>query len=294
MSTFVSYLAKVRAGDPPTSDEAIAFLQWFHARHPGATARHFAKHRTLDGRTSYEVLAMRAAPRVAADATVLDVACGDGVSTAELARALPRASVVGLDVSSDDLALARLRVPTARFVCAPAQRTGLADASIDGAVCHCALMLMNDGESLVTELARVLRPGAAFTAINLQRLNIATFSPPLAALLDEMLRRDLPAYPRLGIGDVRLSSPEGIAALFRPETGFTTTIDAESVTLPTPCDVAAMLDLFRGHYWFDMLTDDSRATFEARAPGFLESAADEEGLVPAQSELLIVTVTRVS
>ncbi len=234
---------------------------------------------------------MRAAARVAEDATVLDVACGDGVSTAELAGALPRGTVVGLDVSSDDLALARLRVPSARFVCAPAQRTGLADASIDGAVCHCALMLMNDADALVAELARVLRPGAAFTAVNLQRLNIATFSPQLAALLDEMLRRDLPAYPRLGIGDARLSSPEGIADLFRPDTGFAT-IETERVMLPTPSDVTAMLDLFRGHYWFDMLTDDSRATFEARAPGLLESAADDTGRVPARSELLIVTVVR--
>ncbi len=300
MTTFASYLEKVRAGDAPTSDEAIAFLQWFHARHPGATARHFARHRTIAGQSSYELLAARAAEQIARrdpstaseDVTLLDVACGDGVSTAELVRALPGAAIVGLDVSSDDLALARAREPRARFVCAPAQRTGLAGASIDGAVCHCALMLMNDAEALVAELARVLRPGAAFSALNLQRLDIRIFSPPLAALLDELLRRDLPAYPRLGIGDPRWSSPEGLAALFRPETGFDANVDVERVALPTPCDVAAMLDVFRGHYWFDMLSDESRATFEARAPALLEAAADGAGLVPARSELVLLTVHR--
>lgn len=49
--------------------------------------------------------------------SVLDVACGTGRITEVLARDLPGATVLGIDVAESMLARARERVPTARFEC---------------------------------------------------------------------------------------------------------------------------------------------------------------------------------
>jgi len=49
------------------------------------------------------------------DERVLDVGCGDGKITAELARALPRGSIVGLDGSTQMLRFAREHFPAKKF-----------------------------------------------------------------------------------------------------------------------------------------------------------------------------------
>jgi SAM-dependent methyltransferase len=67
----------------------------FHAAHAGAMSRAFAR------AGSYDRLAALVPPR----ARVLDLACGDG---SLLDRLGPRA--IGIDVSRDELALARGRV----------------------------------------------------------------------------------------------------------------------------------------------------------------------------------------
>ncbi|HEY4416446.1 MAG TPA: class I SAM-dependent methyltransferase, partial [Verrucomicrobiae bacterium] len=45
------------------------------------------------------------------DEQLLDVGCGDGKITAEIARALPRGSVIGTDVSPEMIAFARKKFP---------------------------------------------------------------------------------------------------------------------------------------------------------------------------------------
>jgi trans-aconitate methyltransferase len=49
------------------------------------------------------------------DEHVLDVGCGDGKITAELARALPRGSVIGLDASAEMIGFAEKTFPSARI-----------------------------------------------------------------------------------------------------------------------------------------------------------------------------------
>ncbi|MCX8089725.1 MAG: methyltransferase domain-containing protein [Verrucomicrobiae bacterium] len=49
------------------------------------------------------------------DERVLDVGCGDGKVTAELARALPRGRVVGVDVAPEMIRFAREQFPPRRF-----------------------------------------------------------------------------------------------------------------------------------------------------------------------------------
>ncbi|MEN0071812.1 MAG: methyltransferase domain-containing protein, partial [Propionicimonas sp.] len=97
-------------------------------------------------------------------AVLLDLGCGSGSSTAALARAIPRARIIGVDASAGMLARARAKPWPARidFVHAPAQRLpdlGLPRA--DGVMA--AYLLRNlspdDRDAVLASIHAELRPG---------------------------------------------------------------------------------------------------------------------------------------
>jgi arsenite methyltransferase len=94
--------------------------------------------------------------RVGPGDLVVDVACGPGTSALQLARETG-CVVIGVDLApppdpADD--------PRVRFVCGDAEALPLEDASVDGALCECALCTFPGKAAAAGELARVLRPGA--------------------------------------------------------------------------------------------------------------------------------------
>jgi ubiquinone/menaquinone biosynthesis C-methylase UbiE len=94
---------------------------------------------------------------VGADATVLDVGCGDGART--LAN-LPDGSV-GLDVSRRGLELARDTVPGARLLQGEMTQLPVATDSVDAVTAYHAVFHVPraDHPAVYREFARVLRPG---------------------------------------------------------------------------------------------------------------------------------------
>ena len=94
---------------------------------------------------------------VGADATVLDVGCGDGART--LAN-LPDGSV-GLDVSRRGLELARETVPGARLLQGEMTQLPVAADSVDAITAYHAVFHVPraDHPAVYREFARVLRPG---------------------------------------------------------------------------------------------------------------------------------------
>jgi arsenite methyltransferase len=101
--------------------------------------------------TSRLVRALRVGP----GDVVVDVGCGPGMSALQLARKTG-CEVIGVDLAppavSDD--------PRVRFIRGDAEALPLDNASVDGALCECALCTFPDKDAAVGELARVLRPGA--------------------------------------------------------------------------------------------------------------------------------------
>jgi arsenite methyltransferase len=101
--------------------------------------------------TSRLVRALRVGP----GDVVVDVGCGPGMSALQLARKTG-CQVIGVDLAppavSDD--------PRVRFIRGDAEALPLDNASVDGALCECALCTFPDKNAAVGELARVLRPGA--------------------------------------------------------------------------------------------------------------------------------------
>jgi arsenite methyltransferase len=86
---------------------------------------------------------------------VVDVACGPGTSARQLAREAG-CNVVGVDLAPPEAT----HDPRVRFVRGDAEALPLDDASVEGALCECALCTFPDKPAAARELARVLRPGA--------------------------------------------------------------------------------------------------------------------------------------
>jgi demethylmenaquinone methyltransferase / 2-methoxy-6-polyprenyl-1,4-benzoquinol methylase len=91
---------------------------------------------------------------------VVDVACGTGDFCRELEKAGLRA--VGIDMSAGMLAAAKTTVP---LVQADALRMPFATETVDGIACGFALRNVVDLPALFDELARLLRPGGRFVAL---------------------------------------------------------------------------------------------------------------------------------
>jgi len=95
--------------------------------------------------------------------TVLEVGCGTGVVTGELARLSP-AWVVGLDLDSRMLTFARRREDSVTYVRGDAHALPFPSGSFDVAVCHYLLLWLADPAQGVREMARVLRPDGCVLA----------------------------------------------------------------------------------------------------------------------------------
>jgi demethylmenaquinone methyltransferase / 2-methoxy-6-polyprenyl-1,4-benzoquinol methylase len=149
-----------------------------------------------------------AATDLAAGEVAVDVACGTGGLTVELARLEPAARVIGLDFSLEMVRHAHADGagrPRGLAV-ADAMRLPLRDASVDVVTVAFGLRNLPEPGAGLLELRRVLRPRG--------RLVVCEFSRPVAPVLrqvyDRYLRRLLPLVAR------RLSSdPEAYQYLAR-------------------------------------------------------------------------------
>ena len=97
------------------------------------------------------------------DEHILDVGCGDGKVTAELARAVPRGSVTGMDASPQMIEFAKKTFPTRKF---PNLRFRVMDArkikfdrQFDLVFSNAALHWVDDHETILRGAAPVLKAG---------------------------------------------------------------------------------------------------------------------------------------
>jgi len=102
---------------------------------------------------------------------VLDVGCGDGAFVAKLADR--GATVVGVDPDRQTIGAAARRLGGAGSVphlaVAEGQHLPFADATFDAVVAKTVLCFVGEGDAVVGEMARVLRPGGRFVIGELGR-----------------------------------------------------------------------------------------------------------------------------
>jgi trans-aconitate 2-methyltransferase len=130
-------------------------------------------------------------PRV--DERILDIGCGTGQLTAEIARS--GAHVTGLDSSPDMIDQARRNYPGIPFVLADAASFSFAEP-FDAVFSNAALHWVRDHNAAVGAIARALRPSGRLVAEFGGQGNIASVLAALRATLGETCDRRNPwNYP---------------------------------------------------------------------------------------------------
>jgi MPBQ/MSBQ methyltransferase len=106
------------------------------------------------------------ASAIAPDArTVVDAGCGPGAGTRRLARLLPRATVIGANVSLWQLRTTRRRGLSA--LATDAALLGIASGSADAVVALESALHFNTRDAFFAEAFRVLRPGGMLTVADM-------------------------------------------------------------------------------------------------------------------------------
>jgi SAM-dependent methyltransferase len=114
------------------------------------------------------------------DERILDLGCGDGQLTAQLAAV--GSLVRGFDASPQMAAAARARGLEVDE--GSAEKLPYADASFDAVFSNAALHWMRDQDAVLAEVHRVLKPGGRFVAEMGGHGNIAAIRVAFAAVLD--------------------------------------------------------------------------------------------------------------
>jgi len=92
--------------------------------------------------------------------SVLDIGCGDGKITAEIAKLVPHGRVLGIDRSEEMIALATrlIQLPNAAFRVLDAQALDF-DGEFDAVFSNSAIHWMPNPEAVVRGIARAIKPG---------------------------------------------------------------------------------------------------------------------------------------
>src|SRR4051794_32087806 len=101
---------------------------------------------------------------LAAPARAVDVGCGPGPLTTELAALLGAENVCACDPSPPFVEACRVRNPGVRVELAPAEALPFDDDAFDGALAQLVVNFMRDADAGLAQMRRVTRPGGAVAA----------------------------------------------------------------------------------------------------------------------------------
>jgi SAM-dependent methyltransferase len=263
------------------------YLQDFHSRRPGSTRRAFAHQpcRSDDGEyaSSYDVLAALV-PSHATPLTVLDLACGDGPLLQLLAArdgASPR--LIGVDFSRGELDAARAVLPAdVALLRARAQQLPIGHGVADYVLSHMALMLMDDLDTVMAEIRRVLKPGGWFATVVGRSFLTGEVGE---ALLDVFLPIARRALPPLHFGDARTATPDGWAACVGRGFDAPRCDDLDVKWTPTPQE---LWDSMLETYDADRLPETAQDEFRERLLAALAPLCDAQGRLDTAWGLRVV------
>ena len=156
---------------------------------------------------------IRSLVRVGRTDDVLDVGCGTGLGTREVARAAADGTVLGVDLSRRMLELARARseasgLTNVTYVQADAQVHPFEPATRDLAISYFCAMFFGDPVAALANVGTALRPGGRLALVTWRGLAenewLVTLRTSLAA------GRELPVPPSQGPSPFGLSEPDHV------------------------------------------------------------------------------------
>ncbi|WP_182111565.1 MULTISPECIES: methyltransferase domain-containing protein [unclassified Actinotalea] len=151
-----------------------------HGHHESVLRSH--RWRTVENSAAYLV------PALGAGQSVLDVGCGPGTVTIDLARRVAPGRVVGVDTSAAVIELAREAagdLPNVEFRTGDAMALPFDDDAFDVVHAHQVLQHLSDPVSALREMRRVTRPGGVVAVRDADYSAMTWY--PLSAGLDEWL-----------------------------------------------------------------------------------------------------------
>jgi len=226
---------------PPSSDPNAEQVRYWNEQ---AGPKWVAQQAQLDAQLdALGKLAMERAAIVAGDA-ILDVGCGCGATSLELARRTgPSGSVLGADISGPMLEVARRRaadagLDDARFELADAQTHPFPEASRDLVFSRFGVMFFADPTAAFTNLRRTLRPGGRLSFVCWQALaQNPWMAVPLGAVAQHVT---LPPPPPPGApGPFAFADRERVSGILR-DAGFA---DVELVPSEDALTIGGTADL---------------------------------------------------
>jgi SAM-dependent methyltransferase len=149
-------------------------------------------------------------------AHVLDVGCGNGLTTREAARLASAGSATGVDLSARMLDQARRRaaaegVANVSYVQADVQIADLGEARYDRVISRNGVMFFGDPVAAFANLARALKPGGRMVLLVWQPM---AENPWFTAFREAVaVGRELPMPPPDGPGPFALGDPNRVRAL---------------------------------------------------------------------------------
>ena len=281
-----SFMDAILHGVPPTNEQIAAYLHAFHHRNPGVTSTVMCALRTSDGRTSYEMVADRIA--ATETAAILDIGCGDGELLAAIRARAPQAALSGVDLSEEELALAKARLAgsEADLRVASAFALPYADAAFGAVAAHLVFMLIPQVETALREVHRVLAPGGTFAFLLPRRPKQPTTLTELLATLSRKLAIRYPEFSPFAIGDRALFERFGIAD-FLGRAGFSALPTFEDFEVRAAVDGAWLWKAISGRYVLGSLDDELTAELHA-----IVSAAAANGAFDYRESLRLVSIVR--
>lgn len=136
--------------------------------------------------------------------TVLDVGCGDG----QIGRALSAngAAVVGVDPTWGQISVAAERGKGPLYACASASNLPVANACCDAVLACLVFEHIDDVDSAIAEISRVLKPGGMFAFF----LNHPLLQTPGSGWIDDHFVEPPEQYWRIGAYLVETASVEEV------------------------------------------------------------------------------------
>lgn len=265
------------------------FLQRFHTRYPGATAKVFACGEVFTGINSYDLL-IHDIPNTASLLTVVDLACGDGYLIEKLCKCKgEKLRLVGLDMCLAELNAAQKRLIPCQvtFLCQRAQQMSIDDLSVDYVLCHMGLMLMEPVSDVIQEVRRVLKPGGMFSAIVAGELQHGdAYDLFLQVLKKSFLHDGVELRSRLG--DPRVKSIDGIRSLFCETTGFSD-LTVKDFVLKLETTPEKLCDILSLSYDVELLSINGKKKLRQEFLTKLKAATSSNNLVSCSIGLRKIT-----
>jgi SAM-dependent methyltransferase len=134
-------------------------------------------------------MAAESAPR-----SVLEIAAGTGIVTAELVRALPGAVITATDLNPAMVAAGEQRVSGVSWQVADAQSLPFPPGAFDLIVCQFGVMFFPDKVAAFAQAGHVLRPGGRYLFAVWDRAERSRFPAALVASLTELFPDDRPDF----------------------------------------------------------------------------------------------------